>query len=530
LQDTSSRVRFFAAEALGRIKYEQAIAPIIQMLRENDDKDVYLRHAGSLALARIGKAESLTVLASDPSKAVRMAAVLALRRMHHPGITIFLNDKDELISTETARAINDDENIAEALPALADMLLTTSFKNEPLIRRAINANIEVGSDKALSNLISYSERENAPLAMRLECLAAISTWTKPSIFDRVDGRYHGELTRDAAQVKPVTPMLIRLMSNKTAGIRVASIKAISKLKIEGVGEALYAKVKNDKDASVREESLKAIAALGSKELNAAIKAGMNDKEKNIRTTSLALLSKSDMKPEDKASLLNDVIQYRTVEEKQAAITALTNLPTTNAQGVLDKLMSMAESNKLPLELNIEFSEAIGASKSQDLINRYNKLKNASTDTLFFEYQGALSGGDVNRGRSVFFNNENSQCTRCHSFDDMGGNAGPRLNGVGARLTKNQILEALIQPSKKIAPGFGSISLDLKNGKKLSGKLQMENASSYMIKPGQRSDTTILKQDVAQSKLSGSSMPPMNLLLTKRQIRDLVSFLSSLKEN
>jgi quinoprotein glucose dehydrogenase len=530
LQDTNSRVRFFAAEALGRMQYQPAILPIIEMLRTNNDKDVYLRHAGSLALARIGKAESLTTLTSDPSTAVRMAAVLALRRMRHAGIAGFLNDKDELIVTETARAINDDENITDALPALGDVLLTTSFKNEPLIRRAINANLEVGSDKALRNLITYSERQHAPLSLRLECLSAISTWTKPSIFDRVDGRYHGELTRDAAQTTPATSSLTKLMSNKVAAIRVASIKAISKLRVEGVGQALYDKLKKDPDASVRVEALKAMAALGSKELNTSIKSGIADNDKTVRTTSLALLSKSEMKPEEKVSLLNDVIQHRTIEEKQAAITALSNIPAVNGQAVLDQLMSMAEKNKLPLELNIEFSEAIASSKSENLINRYNKLKTASRDTLFFEYQGALSGGDANRGRAVFFNNENSQCTRCHSFDDMGGNAGPRLNGVGARLTKNQILEALIQPSKRIAPGFGSINLELKNGKKLSGKLQSENAFAYVIKPGQRSDTTILKQDVAQSKLSGSSMPPMNLLLTKREIRDLISFLSTLKEN
>src|SRR5690606_23485049 len=81
LKDTSSRARFFAAEALGRISFTPATTPIIEMLRANNDEDVYLRHAGSLALARIGDAAPVLALAKDPSREVRIAAVVALRKM-----------------------------------------------------------------------------------------------------------------------------------------------------------------------------------------------------------------------------------------------------------------------------------------------------------------------------------------------------------------------------------------------------------------------------------------------------------------
>ena len=46
--DPMPRPRFFATEALGRVKYRPAIQPIIEMLAENNDEDVYLRHAGAL--------------------------------------------------------------------------------------------------------------------------------------------------------------------------------------------------------------------------------------------------------------------------------------------------------------------------------------------------------------------------------------------------------------------------------------------------------------------------------------------------
>src|SRR5690606_1937644 len=117
----------------------------------------YLRHAGTLALARIGNAGPLLALANNPSRALRIAAVVALRRMGDPGIARFLNDHDEFIVTETARAINDDLSIEEALPALADLLNTTPFSGEALTRRIINANLRVGNENNLHQLIRYAQ-------------------------------------------------------------------------------------------------------------------------------------------------------------------------------------------------------------------------------------------------------------------------------------------------------------------------------------------------------------------------------------
>jgi hypothetical protein len=82
--------------------------------------------------------------------------------MRDPGIAVFLNDGDEFIVTETARAINDDLSIPDALPALADLLSTTKFTNEPLIRRAINANIRVGTEKTIQNLVGYALKKTNP--------------------------------------------------------------------------------------------------------------------------------------------------------------------------------------------------------------------------------------------------------------------------------------------------------------------------------------------------------------------------------
>ena len=107
-QDDSPRARFFAAEALGRLAYRPAIPDLVKMLADNNDRDANLRHAGSLALARIGDASPVAALSSHGSRGVRIAAIVALRRMRHPDVARFLADADEQVVTEAARAINDD--------------------------------------------------------------------------------------------------------------------------------------------------------------------------------------------------------------------------------------------------------------------------------------------------------------------------------------------------------------------------------------------------------------------------------------
>ena len=116
--------------------------------------------------------------------------------MKSEGVAIFLQDEDEYIVTEAARAINDDFSIEGALPALAQVLKENRFQNEALIRRAINANLRVGEAENLQILIDYATKKTAPPAMRAEALAALSTWAKPSELDRVDGRYRGKIERD----------------------------------------------------------------------------------------------------------------------------------------------------------------------------------------------------------------------------------------------------------------------------------------------------------------------------------------------
>src|SRR5690606_26954059 len=118
----------------------------------------------------------------------------ALRRLKHPGVARFLADDDQAVATDAARAINDDGGIPEATPRLAAALSTAKASNEPLVRRAINANVRVGTAEAVARLESFASNAGHPSELRVEAVAALGIWDAPSPMDRVDGIYHGEVT------------------------------------------------------------------------------------------------------------------------------------------------------------------------------------------------------------------------------------------------------------------------------------------------------------------------------------------------
>jgi putative heme-binding domain-containing protein len=91
-----------------------------------------------------------------------------------------------------------------------------------------------------------------------------------------------------------------------------------------------------------------------------------------------------------------------------------------------------------------------------------------------------------------------------------------LNGVAKRLTRPQLLEALINPSARLAPGFGVVTVNLKNGKTVSGVLQDENAKDLVVSVGAQQKAVVPKDQVSKRINAASSMPEMRYILSKKR--------------
>lgn len=187
-----------------------------------------------------------------------------------------------------------------------------------------------------------------------------------------------------------------------------------------------------------------------------------------------------------------------------------------------------QKGKLPEGTWIELEEAITATNSPELKTKFTTiLEEKAAGVEWKKYAGALAEGSVRTGRNIFFQNQTAQCIRCHAYDDMGGNAGPRINGVGNKLSRKELLIALVDPSARLSSGFGLVTIELKNGEKLTGTMISESPAGFTVKVGAEPEKLIPKSEIKTSQLAASSMPPMGTILSKRELRDLVSFLSTL---
>jgi putative heme-binding domain-containing protein len=530
LKDENARVRFFSAEALGRTANGDAVQPLITLLEENDDEDAYIRHAASLALSRIGKVDAIAALSTHPSKAVRMGAVLALRRLESPELVKFLSDSEELIVTEAARAIHDDFSVPAALPALGALLSTTSFQNEPLIRRAISANQRVGKEENLNHLIAYLAKTNSPEVLRTEALAAIGTWAKPSLLDRVDGRHRGEVSRDPALIRDqVKPVLVSQLGNKEESLRIESVKAAGKLGMTDVADLLLAKLKSDPSDLVKIQALNSLMTLNAPNLGEAISQAMSDNSQSVRVAGLSLLAETSLPNDQKVTLLTDIIQKRTIPEKQTALLTLSKLEGSKDFPIWKQILADFDAGKLAEGTWVELEEAIEATNSAELKTEFAALLDKKAgDEPWKKYAGALAEGNGRRGRSIFFENQTAQCIRCHAYSDMGGNAGPALDNIGNVLSKEELLIALVEPSKRLAPGYGFVTLELNSGETVSGTLMTDLPEGVTVKVG-TDEKVIPRKDIKSTKLAPSSMPAMGEQLSKRDIRDLVTYLGNLRQ-
>lgn len=485
LRDDSPRVRFFAAEALGRIGHATAVEPLIAMLEANDDADAYLRHAGSLALARIGNADPLVALTGHASRGVRLAAVVALRRMRQPDVAGFLDDADELVVAEAARAINDDGGIEEALPRLAAVLERRSTANEALVRRAINANQRVGTPETARRLADFALRDPAEEAMIVEAVDALAVWENPSVVDRVDGIYHGSIERDAEPARVALARLIEpLFSGATPAAKVALARATSRLAVTDAAPALMTRLAEDPSPEVRAAAATALVALTGTDVEQVVRTALADPDRDVRMTGLELVPSLELPDAITVELLASVLGSGSADEQQSALAALGRIESMHAHRVLAAQLDRLAEDQLAPEVQLDLLEAARESGDPALHARVDDHEAAKpADDPVARFGETLHGGNAERGQQIVFQNEAAQCIRCHAIGPRGAAVGPDLTRIGAALNRTELLESLVAPSARIAPGFGE---------------------------------------------GPSAMPPMGSLLTPRQLRDVVEYLSTLR--
>ena len=115
---------------------------------------------------------------------------------------------------------------------------------------------------------------------------------------------------------------------------------------------------------------------------------------------------------------------------------------------------------------------------------YDDLSLNELKPVYKEKKDTEIKGRVEVGRKIFRTHLSAGCARCHKVGGNGGEVGPPLDGIASRKQRDYIYNSLVKPNEVLAEGF--------------------------------------------EKFGASPMPPMDILLDRQEIADVMSYLLTLK--
>ncbi len=564
--DPDPRVLLAALQAASRRadgSWDALGSAVVEVLRKNADQDATLRHAAVYALVRIGNVKALLTWVHDSSPSVRLGVCLALRRLMHPDIAQFLDDPDPRIVLEAARAISD-LPIEPALPKLAALLSTGSSRREEapsnsklgaqnavqkqsqslltsaatqdwILRRALNANFRLGQTTNALALAAFAARSEAPDALRVEALEMLADWPQPSGRDKITGLWRPLTPRDAkTAADALRPAATVLLAANGTTVPIAALATIEKLTLTDFSPALLALVKNaSAPADVRAAALRTLGHSAfrtphSALFDAALKLALTDPAEAVRKEASRLSAVGG--GADAIVRLATTLQTGTLGERQSALQSLAGLKGKEADDALRKALTQLLEGKLPKELHLDVLEAAAKRTSPSIKEKLAQFeaRRDSKDHLA-RWREALSGGDAQAGRTLFYERQEAACARCHKVAGEGGDVGPDLAGLVAKKGREYALESIVLPNRVIAQGFESLLVVMKNGQSFAGLVKGETGEELTLNSPEDGILKLKKADIVKRTPALSPMPETLVeVLTKREIRDLVEFLSTAK--
>ena len=574
LAHTNPRVRLAAALGLGRARLSDGdAAAFIGSVRRFGTPDAVLRHGLAYGLASALSDRVIETHRSDADREVRQLVLLAARIHPSPAIRGFLSDPDPLLALEAARAIHD-LPLTAALPNLASLAEPAPLQawrgalaarvplpvptpvpgairdlradqplpwgdapvdhTSPMLLRIVNANFRLGTPQAARRLAALARDTGLPERIRTEALLALGHWKTPPARDRLLGLYRPLAARPAGPainaLGSVAPAL--LLGDTTEAIQVSVAEALSRLHLTNSVAALETLVRRPQaSAKARAAALTAAFRLAQPptKLQPLLTFAAADPAEPLRLAASKL--STELNPNDAVGKLAGLLERGSLAEQQAAFASLGDLKSDAVDAVLvdwlDRLMKREVANEVMLDL-VEAARMHPAAAVQTRLAAYQDWK-LPKDALS-PYREALVGGNASRGRSLFYEHAAVACTRCHQIGtDPGGNAGPKLDGLASRATREHLLESIVLPNAQIATGFESTLVTTLSGAVLAGVVRNETDASLTLLTPDEGEVSLSKKDIRTRSRGPSGMPEgFGETLTRFELRDLVEFLGTLK--
>ena len=530
LAHPSAVVKAASCLAIGQLGYNDAVPAVVTLLAENNNQDPILRHAAIMALAGVDDSSVLRALKQHPSDAVRLAVVVALRKQTNPIVFEFLSDISANVQKEAVRAIHDVPQLHSQLASLAELNVSAET-DENVVSRVLNANFRLGRDQDAMRLANFAARSTCKDSLRIEAIDMLGTWAKPGQRDRVMNRHQPLPDRSAAVAVQAMKDHIEELSSSPLAVRDRFIEVGAKAGLKEIETVILATAQDKTaDGSRRAAAIMALIGLAPNSVQPLVQELLVDNDANVRMAGIAFqVAKA---PQAALASLRKAIESNDVRERQFAWDQLGSMTTDGSKVLLAEGIADYLAGTLARDCWVNVVEAA----KDKLPEEWNKKLNARLATLEAvketdpkkHFEDCIDGGDVNKGRSLFFTRSNLSCVRCHKVGETGGEVGPNLSSLGSQKNREYLLEAIVAPNAAIAQGFETVVIQDEDGNTVSGILKAEDEKIVTLMDAQGMLVKIEKETI-EGRRKGVSSMPIDLLkyLNKRELRDLVAYLATL---
>ena len=138
----------------------------------------------------------------------------------------------------------------------------------------------------------------------------------------------------------------------------------------------------------------------------------------------------------------------------------------------------------------------------------------------------LSQNSIEAGMQLF---AESGCSACHAVEGA-ELLGPNLKGVGSRLSREDIIEEIVNPSKIIKASMGGMRITKKDGQVLLGRVVNSNEKEISLMLIGNQVVVIPRDQIAKSESETKSLMYERLLvgMKEEEIKNLLDYIQSLK--
>ncbi len=544
LMHSSPKVRFMSAMVLADHPTPNASRHLSTAAKRTNKDETYLRCALARALGSCETEETLLTWKTKPDELMQLLAVVALRHQKSANLGEFTFGTSDAVATEAALAIHDDFSVPDAMPSLARALTTSECKTEAFVRRAINANFRIGDTASATRLMDYVLNQNVETKYRVAALRAIGAWHACPPLDFVTGRARTYGDRETPSEADLAEVFSRLLVDPDPKIASAALSYTAKLGIDVKSHVLVKIVRNESEP--KPKRVAAIQLLATKESPNELAelareiSFMLDPE--MRVAGLSLLSAI---PRDKAMwIVREVLFERnsrrrfksSTKERQLALTEFGKLAESKIdhQKLTDFVKAWEKGDHDVNDMRLEISEAAELRRNEiekidQILIAVEQDRNKRTTDPVAAYDDCLVGGDQQRGKELFFNHIGAQCVRCHKIGKRGSAVGPSLDGIAGRRDSSYLLRAIVAPSFDIDNNFRTTIVVLDDATTTQGVLVKSDDKTTVLRDAQGKDVEINNETIEETiEQEISMMPEMAKVLSRREIRDLVAYLTSLR--